>query len=189
MSEVLTNVDKINIWFNPISQVNMDVAVKMTVSLQLAYKTIQNLGTDKHSKFLQRIENGSDLSCFALTELAHGSNVRGILTTATYDHSSREIILNSPCKEAMKFWIGGAAKTSNTSVVWAQLIVNGEHQGPHAFVVPLRDRKSHMVMPGITIGDCGKKEGQDGIDNGFILFDNVRIPKENFLNRLSDIND
>lgn len=71
------------------------------------------------------MEQGLDLSCFALTELAHGSNVRGILTTATYDHESREFILNSPSKEAMKFWIGGAGKTSNTAVVWAQLIVNG----------------------------------------------------------------
>ena len=46
-----------------------------------------------------------------------------------------------------------------------------------------------MPLPGITIGDCGKKEGQDGIDNGFILFDHVRISKGNFLNRLSDIDE
>lgn len=44
-------------------------------------------------------------------------------------------------------------------------------------------------MPGITIGDCGRKQGLDGIDNGFILFDNVRIPKANLLNRLSDVSD
>jgi len=87
----------------------------------------------------------------------------------------------------MKFWIGGAAKTSNMCVAFAQLIVNGKCEGPHAFVVPLRDRQSHMPLPGITIGDCGKKEGQDGIDNGFIIFDNIRIPKANFLNRLSDV--
>lgn len=137
----------------------------------------------------QRIEKGDDLSCFALTELGHGSNVRGILTTATYDPTQKGFILNTPCKEAMKFWIGGAAKTSNVSVVWAQLITNGEDHGPHAFIVPLRDRKNHLPLPGITIGDCGKKEGQDGIDNGFILFDNVRIPKDNMLNRLSDVDD
>jgi len=53
----------------------------------------------------------------------------------------------------------------------------------------LRDRNNHQPLKGITIGDCGKKEGYEGIDNGFIIFDNVRIPKENFLNRLSDIND
>lgn len=89
----------------------------------------------------------------------------------------------------MKFWIGGAAKTSNSSVIWAQLVTNGEDHGPHAFIVPLRDRKNHLPLPGITIGDCGKKEGQDGIDNGFIMFDNVRIPKDNMLNRLSDVDD
>ena len=110
-----------------------------------------------------------------MTELGHGSNVRGILTTATYDHKSKEFILNTPCKEAMKFWIGGAAKFANTSCVFANPIVNGKNEGPHAFIVPLRDRKRHLPLPGITIGDCGKKEGYEGVDNGFILFDNVRI--------------
>jgi hypothetical protein len=37
---VLTNVDKINLFFTPIALMSQDVAVKMTVSLQLAYKTI-----------------------------------------------------------------------------------------------------------------------------------------------------
>jgi acyl-CoA oxidase len=55
--------------------------------------------------------------------------------------------------------------------------------------VPLRDKRTYTPLSGITIGDCGKKAGYDGIDNGFILFDNVRIPKENFLNRLSDIDE
>lgn len=55
--------------------------------------------------------------------------------------------------------------------------------------MPLRCRKTHHPLPGITVGDCGKKEGYDGIDNGFIMFDNVRIPRENFLNRLSDVDD
>jgi len=113
--------------------------------------------------------------------------VKGILTTATYDHKNLEFIINTPCKEAMKFWIGGAGKFANTSVVFAQLIVNGVEQGPHAFIVPLRDRKRHLPFAGITIGDCGKKEGYEGTDNGFIIFDNIRIPKANFLNRLSDI--
>lgn len=95
------------------------------VNLQLAYKTIETLGTEKHYEARRRIEKGIDLSCFALTELGHGSNVRSILTTATYDAAKKEFIFNSPCKEAMKFWIGGAAKTANTGVVWAQLITNG----------------------------------------------------------------
>lgn len=189
MNEVLTDVDKCMLLLSPVTLTSMDVAVKITVSLQLAYKTIENLGTHQHQKWKERMEQGLDRSCFALTELAHGSNVRSILTTATYDKTTKEFIINTPCKEAMKFWIGGAGKTSNTCVVFAQLVVDGKSHGPHAFIVPLRDRKSHMPLPGITIGDCGKKEGLDGIDNGFILFDNARIPKGNFLNRLSDINE
>jgi acyl-CoA oxidase len=42
-------------------------------------------------------------------------------------------------------------------------------------------------MPGITLGDCGLKNGNDGIDNGFIIFDNHRIPRENLLNRFSNV--
>jgi acyl-CoA oxidase len=60
-----------------------------------------------------------------LTEVAHGSNVRGILTTAIYDHDAREFVINTPSKEAMKFWIGGAGKTATMGVVFAQLIVEG----------------------------------------------------------------
>jgi acyl-CoA oxidase len=89
----------------------------------------------------------------------------------------------------MKFWIGGAGKTSNICVCFAQLIVDNKNQGPHFFIVPLRDRSTHNPLPGITIGDCGRKLGQDGIDNGFILFDHVRIPKDNMLDRLSQIDD
>jgi acyl-CoA oxidase len=46
-----------------------------------------------------------------------------------------------------------------------------------------------LPLPGIILGDCGKKEGLEGIDNGFMIFNNVRIPKANMLNRFSDINE
>ena len=87
--------------------------------MQLYYKTLENLGTDLHNDWKRRCEAMTDLGCFGLTELAHGSNVRGIMTTAHYDHSRREFIINTPCDEAMKFWIGGASKTANTSVIFA----------------------------------------------------------------------
>mmetsp|Transcript_8903 Transcript_8903/g.6663 ORF Transcript_8903/g.6663 Transcript_8903/m.6663 type:complete len:102 (+) Transcript_8903:591-896(+) len=89
----------------------------------------------------------------------------------------------------MKFWIGGAAKTSNTSVIFAQLFVDGVCYGPHAFVVQIRDRDTHIPLNGVIVGDCGKKEGLDGVDNGFIIFNNFRIPKANLLNRFSDVRD
>lgn len=94
-----------------------------------------------------------------MTEVGHGSNVRGILTTATYDQEAKEFILNTPSKEGMKFWIGGAGKTATICVVFAQLVVNGKNEGPHSFIVPLRCKKTHMPLPGITVGDCGHKAG------------------------------
>jgi acyl-CoA oxidase len=41
------------------------------------------------------------------------------MTTAYYDKVTQEFIINTPCKEAMKFWIGGAGKTSNMSTIFA----------------------------------------------------------------------
>lgn len=119
----------------------------------------------------------------------HGSNVKGLQTEAHYDHSTRELIIHSPDRDAMKYWIGGSAKTSNMCMVWAQLYVKGKCHGVHAIVVPLRDDKTHKVLPGITIGDCGPKFGLNGIDNGFILFNKFRVPVENLLNKVSGINE
>ena len=113
--------------------------------------------------------------------------MRGILTTAHYDPSTEEFILNTPSDEGMKFWIGGAAKSATISSVFAQLYVDGVCHGPHVFVVPLRDKRTFKPLKGIILGDCGKKMGLDGIDNGFIIFNNVRIPRESLLNRFSNV--
>ena len=105
------------------------------------------------------------IGCFALTEMGHGSNVREIQTEATYDKASESFIINTPCLEATKWWIGGAAKTSNIATVFAQLIVDGNNHGVQAFIVPLRDA-NHDPLPGVTIGDCGPKPGLVGrLDN------------------------
>lgn len=122
-----------------------------------------------------------------MTELGHGSNVRSILTTAHYDPKTEEFIINTPTDMAMKFWIGGASKTATMACVFAQLYIEGRCEGPHVFLVPLRDKRSFEPLSGIVIGDCGKKMGQDGIDNGFIIFNNVRVPRENMLNRFSNV--
>ena len=43
----------------------------------------------------------------------------------------------------MKFWIGAAANLANISVIWAQLYIDKKCYGVHAYIVPLRDRKTH----------------------------------------------
>jgi acyl-CoA oxidase len=109
---------------------------------------------------------------------------------ATFDKATKGFILNTPNQEAMKFWIGGAAKTSNMSVVFAQLIDGeGKGHGVHAFVVPIRDKTNHLPLPGITLGDCGKKAGLDGIDNGFLIFKDVKVPLFNLLDRFSTVSE
>jgi len=69
----------------------------------------------------------------------------------------------------------------------AQLILDGKHYGPHAFIVPIRDMKTHEPLPGITVGDVGPKFGLNTLDNGFLLFNNVRIPHENMLAKYAHI--
>ena len=127
------------------------------------------------------------MGCFGLTEILHGSNTRDLLTEAHYDHENRQFIMNTPSKEGMKFWIGAAAEVANMSVIWAQLFIGKKCYGIHAFIVPLRDKKTHKLFPGVLVGDCGPKNGNNEIDNGFILLDKVRIPVENLLNRISGI--
>jgi acyl-CoA oxidase len=85
----------------------------------------------------------------------------------------------------MKFWIGNAAQTANMAIVFANLIVKGKDYGIHPFIVEIRDSNSHNVLPGITIGDCGDKFGLKGVDNGFLIFRNVRTPRTNLLDRIT----
>jgi acyl-CoA oxidase len=72
------------------------------------------------------------------------------------------------------------------TVVFSQLSINGRNEGVHAFICQLRDAEGH-VCPGIRIADCGHKIGLNGVDNGRIWFDHVRIPRENLLNSVADV--
>ncbi|KAI7869392.1 acyl-CoA dehydrogenase/oxidase C-terminal [Spinellus fusiger] len=121
------------------------------------------------------------IGCFAMTELGHGSNVPGLETTATFDEASDQFIIHTPTLTATKWWIGGAAHTATHAAVFAQLIVKNKCYGSKCFVVQLRDPKTYDTLTGINIGDLGKKMGRDGIDNGWIQFTNVRIPRGNML--------
>lgn len=85
----------------------------------------------------------------------------------------------------MKWWIGATAELANMHVCWARLILKGKDYGVHAFIVPIRDLATHKLLPGVVVGDCGPKNGLNGIDNGFLYFSSVRVPYDNLLDRFS----
>lgn len=163
------------------------LSIKIGVHFFLWGGAIQFFGTKRHhDKWLRSTENYLTKGCFAMTELGHGSNVRGIETITTYDPSTEEFVVNTPCESAQKYWIGGAANHATHTVVFSQLIIEGKNEGVHAFITQIRDADGN-TCPNIRIADCGHKIGLNGVDNGRIWFDNVRIPRENILNSVADV--
>ncbi|KAJ4729711.1 Acyl-coenzyme A oxidase [Melia azedarach] len=163
------------------------LSIKLGVHFFLWGGAIQFFGTERHhQKWLRETENYVVKGCFAMTELGHGSNVRGIETVTTYDRNTGEFVINTPYDSAQKYWIGGAANHATHTVVFSQLEINGKNEGVHAFIAQIRDAAGN-ICPNIRIADCGHKIGLNGVDNGRIWFDNVRIPRENLLNSVADV--
>ncbi|XP_077308009.1 peroxisomal acyl-coenzyme A oxidase 2-like [Lithobates pipiens] len=151
-------------------------------------KSLTALGTDEQiAKWLPLANNYQILGTYAQTELGHGTHLRGLETTATFDPTTQEFIIDTPTITATKWWPGGLGKTSTHALVLAQLRSNGKNFGMHPFIVPIRSLKDHSPLPGITVGDIGPKMGLQQVDNGFLMMRNIRIPKENMLSRFSEI--
>lgn len=174
--------------FEMLAYFDLSLTIKFGVQYGLFGGAVANLGTQKHhDRFLQDIGTLELPGCFAMTETGHGSNVRGLETTAVYDPETDEIIVHSPNLEAGKEYIGNALH-GRMAAVFAQLIVGGDNKGVHAILVPLRDKEGH-VLPGIRVEDNGYKLGLNGVDNGRIWFDRVRVPRWNLLDRFGGIDD
>lgn len=160
---------------------------RVGVHLGLFGNCIKGNGTDQQIRYWLQERGAIFLKqiygCFAMTELGHGSNVANLQTTATYDLNNDSFEINTPNLPATKWWIGGAANSATHSVVYARLIVKGKDYGVKTFIVPLRDPSNFQLLPGIVIGDIGKKMGRDGIDNGWIQYKKVIIPREYLLSR------
>ena len=150
--------------------------------------TLREQGTpEQHKLFLEKAERYEYIGCYAQTELGHGSNVRGLETTATWNPEDKTFTLHSPHLTASKWWIGSLGKAANHAVVMAQLILGGKVMGPHPFVVQIRDLKTHEPLKDIHVGDIGPKFGYNTMDNGFLLFNKVKIPHVNMLAKFSKI--
>jgi acyl-CoA oxidase len=169
--------------FEMLALVDLSLLVKIGVQWGLFGGVIQNLGTQKHHERYLRPAMTMDLpGCFAMTETGHGSDVQSIRTTATYDAERQEFVISTPDDDARKDYIGNVASDGRMAAVFAQLITKGKSRGVHVLLVPIRDDKNRPC-PGVRIEDCGEKEGLNGVDNGRLWFDDVRVPRDALLDR------
>ncbi|KAJ4365112.1 hypothetical protein N0V83_008730 [Neocucurbitaria cava] len=150
--------------------------------------TLEGQGTpEQQEKWLTLANDYKIIGCYAQTELGHGSNVRGLETTATWNAEDKTFTIHSPHLTASKWWIGSLGRTANYAVVMAQLIINGKSYGPAPFCVQIRDLKTHEPLENIHIGDIGPKFGYNTMDNGFLLFNQVKVPHISMLARFSHV--
>jgi len=150
---------------------------------------LQMMANDEQlKKWFRRAINMEITGAYAQTELGHGSNVRALETTATYDEKTKEFVIDSPTLSSLKWWPGCFGLMATHAIVYARLILKGKDHGIQAFMVQLRD-ENHDPMPGIDVGDIGPKMGYNLVDNGYCRFDHVRIPRDHMLSKYKVITD
>ncbi|GAB2980985.1 acyl-CoA dehydrogenase family protein [Actinotalea caeni] len=178
--------------FEEVAVGDPSLQIKAGVQWGLFASAIMHLGTEHHHRtFLPGAVDLSVPGAFAMTEIGHGSDVASIGTTATYDPETEEFVLHTPFRAAWKDYLGNAALHGVAAVVFAQLITQGVNHGVHAFYTPIRevgpDGRAGALLPGVASEDDGLKGGLNGIDNGRLAFDHVRIPRTNLLNKYGDV--
>ena len=85
-------------------------------------------------------------------------------------------------------------RTANYALVVARTLIpddDGElnDYGLGLFLVQVRDLKTHRHMPGIKSGEIGSKFGYTSKDNGWMTFDNVRVSRDQWLQRFVTIDE
>jgi acyl-CoA oxidase len=187
----------------------------MGANLTPPVTTVREQGSEEQQAYwMPKILNYDIIGCYAQTELGHGSNVRGLETTAKWDPRTREFEIHSPYLTASKWWNGSMGRTATHAVrhfvplpgtlcqliivqiVVAQLLLPSKDNpntytshGPQTFLLQIRDAKTHQPLPGIAVGDIGPKYGYASMDNGYMLFDHHRVPKSAMLSRYAEVSD
>lgn len=142
-----------------------DSGVRSTASVQgsLVMFPIYAYGSEEQKqKYLPKLASGEWLGCFGLTEPDHGSNPAGMLTNIK--DAGDHVILNGA-----KMWISNAPY-AQVAVVWAK-----DEEGQIRGVIVERG------MEGFTTPTTHNKWSLRASATGELVFDNVKVPKENLL--------
>jgi len=161
--------------------------IRFTVQYNLFAGSILGLGNKEQIEELNTMQNNGTLGCFCLTEKLAGVNSGLVVNTTIYWIPQKQMFcLNSPNDDSNKNWISQGL-TADKAVVIAKLIVDGKNYGPHGFIINMRDPITGNLIDGIIVGDMGDKTTANDLDNAWVKFNNLYLPKESMLRRFCDI--
>jgi acyl-CoA oxidase len=171
-------------FYSTLASIDPSWSIRIGVHFGLFLSALMGSGSEEQiAHYARDVQEMRVIGCFAMTEMAHGSYVQGLETTATLDLATDEWIIHSPTVTATKWWIGGAGETATLAAVFAQTIVKGQKLGIQTFLVPIRSLVTGKPEPNIEIGDMGAKMGRNGLDNGWIRFEHKRVPRTAMLSK------
>jgi len=142
-----------------------DSGMRSTASVQgsLVMYPIYKFGSEEQrKKYLPKLASGEWLGCFGLTEPDHGSNPSGMVTN--FKDAGDHYVLNGA-----KMWISNSPK-ADVAVVWAK----NEEGRIHGLIV-------ERGMEGFSTPETHGKRSLRASTTGELVFDNVKVPKENLL--------
>lgn len=182
--ELGLNADDANTFYHQVSE----LAPLSGLHHVMFIPTIASQGTDEQKeKWLTMALQYKIIGTYAQTEAGHGTFLRGIETTATFDEATDEFVLETPTLTSTKWWPGSLGKTATHCVVMARLILKSVDYGMHAFIMQIRSLEDHTVLPGVEAGDIGRKMGWNGYDNGYLKLNQVRIPRDQMLMKYAKV--
>ena len=142
-----------------------DSGVRSTASVQssLVMFPIWKYGNEEQRmKFLPKLASGEWMGCFGLTEPDHGSNPSGMVTN--FKDKGDHYLLNGA-----KMWISNSP-IAQVAIVWAK----NEEGRIHGLII-------ERGMEGFTTPETHNKWSLRASSTGELIFDNVKVPKENIL--------
>lgn len=148
-----------------LSKIDSSTSVIVSVNNSLVCYEIEEFGTEEQKeKFLKPLATGEKLGAFLLSEPDAGSDATSQRTTAV-DMGDHYLV------NGTKNWITNA-NSASTYVLIAQTSPEKKHKGINALIV---DKNS----PGITLGPHEDKMGMRSSDTHSVMFNDVKVPKEN----------